>query len=69
MVLILVESSSSSYGPTLSNPNDKVRMIMGHDIPAQPKKPISKIPEVINVTAEIPKGSQNKYEYDKKSRS
>jgi len=26
----------------------------------------SKVPEVINVIVEIPKGSQNKYEYDKK---
>lgn len=35
---------------------------MWHDIPAGPK-----IPDVINVIVEIPKGSQNKYEYDKKT--
>jgi inorganic pyrophosphatase len=33
-----------------------------HDIPAGPK-----IPDIINVIVEIPKGSQNKYEYDKKT--
>jgi inorganic pyrophosphatase len=32
-------------------------MTLGHDIPAGPK-----IPDVINVIVEIPKGSQNKYE-------
>jgi inorganic pyrophosphatase len=33
-----------------------------HDIPAGPK-----IPDIINVIVEIPKGSQNKYEYDRKT--
>jgi hypothetical protein len=42
--------------------NNKVRMTLYHDIPAGPK-----IPDVINVIVEIPKGSQNKYEYDKKT--
>jgi inorganic pyrophosphatase len=37
-------------------------MTLYHDIPAGPK-----IPDVINVIVEIPKGSQNKYEYDKKT--
>ena len=35
---------------------------MWHDIPAG-----SKIPHMINVIVEIPKGSQNKYEYDRKT--
>jgi inorganic pyrophosphatase len=33
-----------------------------HDIPAGPK-----IPDIVNVIVEIPKGSQNKYEYDRKT--
>ena len=37
-------------------------MTLGQDIPAGPK-----IPDVINVIVEIPKGSQNKYDYDKKT--
>jgi len=36
-------------------------MDLWHDIETGPK-----IPSVINVIVEIPKGSQNKYEYDKK---
>jgi inorganic pyrophosphatase len=42
--------------------NNKVRMTLYHDIPAGPK-----ITDVINVIVEIPKGSRNKYEYDKKT--
>jgi inorganic pyrophosphatase len=38
------------------------QLMLYHDIPAGPK-----IPDVINVIVEIPKGSQNKYEYDKKT--
>jgi len=29
-------------------------------------KPGIGVPEIINIIVEIPKGSQNKYEYDKK---
>ena len=36
-------------------------MDLWHDIETGPK-----VPSVINVIVEIPKGSQNKYEYDKK---
>jgi inorganic pyrophosphatase len=39
-----------------------VRLPLWHDIPAGPK-----VPDVINVIVEIPKGSHNKYEYDKKT--
>jgi inorganic pyrophosphatase len=37
-------------------------LLWWHDIPAGPK-----VPDIINVIVEIPKGSQNKYEYDKKT--
>ncbi len=39
-----------------------MRLTLWHDIPAGPK-----VPDVINVIVEVPKGSQNKYEYDKKT--
>ncbi len=38
-----------------------LNMSLWHDIDAGPN-----VPKVINVVVEIPKGSQNKYEYDKK---
>jgi inorganic pyrophosphatase len=39
-----------------------MKITLWHDIPAGPK-----IPGIVNVIVEIPKGSQNKYEYDKKT--